>query len=104
MRRIAMRYWNSTFARFIRSYGVVSLATELEVRPSAIYHWIRGSTTPRPAHAEIIKRLARERGCRLTMDEIYGHSRAVRTDHTKLRVRLGSKAAEGTFASSPRHI
>jgi hypothetical protein len=81
MRRIATRYWKSKFARFIQSYGVDSLAAELDVRPSAIYHWIRGATTPRPAHAEIIKRLARERGSRITMDEIYGHSRAVRSDN-----------------------
>jgi hypothetical protein len=32
--------------------------------PSAIYHWIRGATMP--------QRLARERGLRLTLDEIYG--------------------------------
>ena len=85
MQRIALRYWKSRFARFVRSYGVESLAMQLDVRPSAIYHWIRGSTTPRPAHAEIIKRLARERGSRLTMDEIYGHSSAIRADDFKSR-------------------
>lgn len=73
MRQITERYWKSKFARFVKSYGVEDLAVKLDVLPSAIYHWIRGSTAPRPVHAEIIQRLARERGCRLTMDQIYGH-------------------------------
>ena len=77
------RRWKSKFARFIHAYGVESLALELDVRPSAIYHWIRGATTPRPVHAEIIQRLARKRGSRLTMDEIYRHSREVRAGHQR---------------------
>ena len=80
---IVKRRWKSKFARFIQSYGIASLAVELDVRPSAVYHWIRGATTPRPAHAEVIQRLARGRGSRLTMDEIYGHCRAVRADEIK---------------------
>ena len=64
--------WKSKFARFIKSYGVESLAVQLDVQASAIYHWISGATAPRRTHAEIIQRLARERGSRLTMDEIYG--------------------------------
>lgn len=81
--------WKSKFARFIQDYGVESLAIELDVRPSAIYHWIRAATTPRPAHAEIVQRLARERGSALTMDEIYRHSREVRAtfkEECKVRV------------------
>jgi hypothetical protein len=80
MRQNTQRYWKSKFAHFIKSYGVESLAMQLDVRPSAIYHWIRGSTTPRTVHAENIQRLARERGSRLTMDQIHGHSRAIRAD------------------------
>jgi hypothetical protein len=95
MRRVVPRRWKSKFARFIQSYGVESLAMELDVRPSAIYHWIRGATTPRPVHAEIIQRLARERRCRLTMDEIYGHSRAVRADNIKLGPGLPPRPAAG---------
>lgn len=78
MKQITERYWKSKFARFIKSYGVDSLAKQLDVQPSAIYHWLRGATTPRPVHAEIIQRLARERGARLTMDQIYGHFRSLR--------------------------
>jgi hypothetical protein len=74
------RRWRSKFARFVKSYGVESLAAKLDVRPSAIYHWVSGATAPRRTHAEIIQRLARERGCRLTMDAIYGHAREVRAD------------------------
>jgi hypothetical protein len=94
MHGIISRRWKSKFARFIQSYGVVSLAVELDVRPSAIYHWIRGATTPRPVHAEIIQRLARERGSRLTMDDIYGHARDVRADQPKAETEiLSSRAA-----------
>jgi hypothetical protein len=87
------RHWKSKFARFIQSYGVEPLAKRLDVRASAIYHWIRGATTPRPAHAEIMQRLARERGSRLTMDEIYGHSRAVRTGEIKLKTQIPPRPA-----------
>jgi hypothetical protein len=81
MPKFVARHWKSKFARFIQSYGVESLAAELDVRPSAIYHWIRGAASPRPSHAEIIQRLAQERRCRLTMDQIYEHTRLVRADH-----------------------
>ena len=83
MSRMIRKRWKSKFARFVRSYGVEPLAAGLDVRPSAIYHWIRGATAPRPAHAAVIQRLARECGSRLTMDEIYGHSRTVRANEIK---------------------
>jgi transcriptional regulator with XRE-family HTH domain len=75
--------WKPKFARFIKSYSVESLATQLDVRPSAIYHWISGRTAPRRTHAEIIQRLARERGTTLTMDAIYAHARELRDDEVK---------------------
>ncbi len=84
MSGIVRRRWKSKFARFIQSYGVKFLAVELDVTPFAIYHWIRGASVPRPAHAKAIQRLARERGSRLTMDEIYRHSRTVREEDIKL--------------------
>jgi hypothetical protein len=64
----------SEFARFIESYGVGALAVQLGIDPSAIYHWIRGINAPRRTHAEILQRLARERGTTLTLDAIYGHA------------------------------
>ena len=77
------RRWKSEFACFIKSYGVEALARQLDVRPAPIYHWIRGATAPRRAHAEILQRLALERGSRLTMDDIYAHPREVREDEIK---------------------
>jgi hypothetical protein len=88
MSRIIRKRWKSKFARFVLDYaqreprdarghvmgGATLLARHLGIRPSAIYHWVRGATAPRPVHAAIIQRLARERGVRLTLDQIYGHS------------------------------
>jgi hypothetical protein len=96
MRVFFERRWKSKFARFIKSYGVESLAVQLDVRPSAIYHWIRGETTPRPVHAEIIQRLARERGSRLTMDDIYGHARVVRAGKIKPETKMSAFPASGS--------
>src|SRR5580658_555122 len=74
--RIARR-WRSQFARFISSYGVERLAMALEIRPTAIYHWIRAASAPRPVLAAMIQKLARESGVNLTFDQIK-HSRDLR--------------------------
>jgi hypothetical protein len=88
MSRMVKSRWKSKFARFVLDYarrepkdarghvigGPTLLAQHLGIHPSAVYQWVRGATAPRPAYAAIIQRLARERGLRLTMDEIYGHS------------------------------
>lgn len=63
--------WKSKLARFVGSYGARRIASELRIDTSAIYHWVRVATTPRPAHAVAIQRLAHECGIRLTFDEIY---------------------------------
>ncbi|MGB8591014.1 MAG: hypothetical protein WCD40_06505 [Candidatus Acidiferrales bacterium] len=103
MRVFFAKRWKSKFARFIKSYGVESLAVQLDVRPSAIYHWISGATAPRRTHAEIIQRLARERGSRLTMDEIYGHARLVRADEIKLETGIApSRAADASSSQAYR--
>jgi hypothetical protein len=99
MRHMALRYWKSKFARFVESYGVESLAMKLQIRPSAIYQWIRGSTAPRPIHAEIMKQLARERGSRLTMDEIYEHTRLVRAEDLKMVPALQGRPQRSTTAT-----
>jgi hypothetical protein len=91
--------WKSKFARFIKSYGVESLAVQLDVQASAIYHWVRGVSAPRRTHAEIIKRLARERGCRLTMDAIYEHAHAVRADEIEPATAMPSSLAAGTHSA-----
>jgi hypothetical protein len=80
MKLLTERFRKSKFERFVRSYGVDELAVKLEIQPSAIYHWLRGSTAPKPVHAEIIQRLARQSGARLSMDSIYAHFLSLRAD------------------------
>ncbi len=77
--------WKSPFARFVESYGVECLAAELDVRPSAIYHWIGGTHAPKPVHAKVISNLARESGVKLTLDQIYGHFLDLRAIEDKAR-------------------
>jgi hypothetical protein len=69
------RRGSSKFERFARSYGVELLAARLMVRPSAVYHWLRGATSPHPANAIMIQNLAKERQITLSLDEIYQHFR-----------------------------
>lgn len=102
MARIVTWRWKSKFARFIHDYGVESLALALDVRPSAIYHWIRGATTPRPAHAEITQRLASESGSVLTMDEIYRHTREVRADFRRRIQSSDGSSREGGLTTETR--
>jgi transcriptional regulator with XRE-family HTH domain len=68
------------FDQFVRGFGVEELARRLAVNPSAIYHWLRGSTSPHPANAIKIQRLAKRRGIALSLDEIYQHFREVRSE------------------------
>jgi hypothetical protein len=68
------------FDRFVRQFGVELLARRLDVNPSAIYHWLRGSTSPHPANAIKIQTLAKQRGVALSLDEIYEHFREVHSD------------------------
>ena len=92
MSRMIKSRWKSKFGRFVLDYarreprdarghvmgGATLLTQHLGIRPSAIYHSVRAATAPRPVHAAIIQRLARERGVGLTLDQIYGHSRDLR--------------------------
>jgi hypothetical protein len=89
---------NSKFERFILSYGVILLAAELSVQPSAVYHWIRGATAPRPINAEIVQRLARERGVRLSMDQIYGRFLSLRAAELRSEPSLEASASARILA------
>jgi|SRR5208283_723908 len=80
--------WKSRFASFVLDYGVADLATELEIHPSAVYHWIRGESAPRRGYAVVIQDLARESGVRLTLDEIYRHSRDRLAAHPDCAIRV----------------
>lgn len=77
MRSHAARLGGSKFERFVRSYGIERLARRLDLRRSAVQHWLRGSTSPHPANAIRIQELARRRGVALSLDEIYRHFREV---------------------------
>ncbi len=79
----------SEFSRFIESYGVEALAAQLGIDPSTIYHWLRGVSAPRRTHAEIIQRLARERGTTLTLDAIYAHASERRASDPAVAVAIG---------------
>jgi transcriptional regulator with XRE-family HTH domain len=96
------RYWKSKFARFVKSYGVIDLAKQLGIDPSAIYHWIQGDTAPRPVYAEIIQRVARERGARLTMDQIYGHFLSLRDRAAEVPSERSLEASAGAARLAPR--
>ena len=68
--------WKSKFARFIKSYGVESLAVKLDVRPP------RSSTgsavgLSSPHSRRDYPASCRERGATLTMDAIYVHARQI---------------------------
>jgi hypothetical protein len=91
-RKIKSR-WNSQFARFVLAYGAKRLAATLDVTDTAIYQWIRGASTPRPWHAARLRRLASKRGVRLTMENIYRHSRRCRSGP---RLKAKSDVASGT--------
>jgi hypothetical protein len=65
------------FDQFVRGFGVEELAYRLAVNPSAVYHWLGGSTSPHPANAIKIQRLAKQRGVAISLDEIYQHFREV---------------------------
>jgi hypothetical protein len=77
----------SKFERFVRTYGVNLLAASLEVRPSAIYHWLRCSTAPHHTNATKIQELAKASGVLLSLDDIY--------DHCQRRVRLKASRDHG---------
>jgi hypothetical protein len=100
MQEITEGFRESEFERFVRSYGVDRMARRLAIKPSTIYHWLRGSTAPRPVHAGIIQRLALERGAVLTMDQIYGHFLSMRTPEVHSEPFL--EASAGAARLAPR--
>jgi hypothetical protein len=83
--------WESKFARFVRTYGAERLAGALDVHSSAIYHWIRGATAPRPDRAAIIRRLAHENGIILTFDDVYEHVSELRVSDPAVAVAIGRR-------------
>ena len=75
------KYWDSEFARFVRSYGTAKkFAIALGVHESAVYHWLRGAAVPKLGHVATILRIARERGFGLSFDQIWEHFSDLRAD------------------------
>lgn len=70
----------SKFSQFVEKFGKAELARRLAVNPSAISHWLSGSTSPHPANAIKIQALAKEHGMALSLDEIYQYFREVRSE------------------------
>jgi DNA-binding XRE family transcriptional regulator len=72
--------WKTRFARLVRRYGVARLARDLEVNPTAVYQWVRGSVSPRPDKAIIIIALVRPLG-RLRLEDVYDQRRVRELGH-----------------------
>jgi hypothetical protein len=100
------RRWKSKFARFVQSYGVGSLAVELHVEASAIYHWIRGVATPRADRIAIILRLAHERGVGLQFEDVCSHVREIRASDPAIAVAidLGQQKAAAREAKNSARV
>ena len=58
----------------VRRYGIARMARDLEIDPTAIYQWVRGSVSPRPDKAMLIIQLVSPLG-RLRLVEIYAQRR-----------------------------
>ncbi len=71
--------WETKFARLVRRYGVAKLAHDLQVDPTAIYQWVRGSVSPRPDKAMTIIILFQPLG-RLRLEDIYRHRMTVQCE------------------------
>jgi hypothetical protein len=67
--------WQTQFGSWVSRYGVRPLTRDLGAAGEpqtnkAVYHWISGSTRPRPHVAQILVRLS---GGELSLDVIYEH-------------------------------
>ena len=80
-------WWETSFARRVRKYGISQLAAELQVEDAAIYQWISGRTIPHPNRALRIVSLIRG----LSLEQIYEHRMIVKA--------TGSTSASETIDS-----
>lgn len=95
-RRRDGRMWDSPFARFVDSCGVLALAARLGIDPSAVSHWIAGRNQPRASVAFQICELAKESGIPLSFEEVYSHARKPRD----AKIETGALASTQTPALS----
>jgi DNA-binding transcriptional regulator YdaS (Cro superfamily) len=69
------RRWQTKFGSFVAEFGAERLAESLEVRPPAVYQWVKGKTAPTPARASAILEIAAQNGFEISLDDIYQRSR-----------------------------
>jgi len=69
------RRWQTKFGTFVSEFGAERLAEILEVRPPAVYKWVKGETAPTPARACTILQIAAQTGFQISLDDIYQRSR-----------------------------
>jgi len=94
--------WSSKFGGFVSSYGVSNLAAALDIHRSAIFHWMSGSTYPRPPHACALQYLAAERGVTLSLDEIYEGPRQVIVQASRVELGPIEKKVAAVLRKNPR--
>jgi hypothetical protein len=82
------RAWQGPFPEFIRQVGPETLAKELGVQLSTIYHWINGSWCPTRDKAKRIARIAIEAGVVLSTDDVLDHQEKVRARLAPTRVAI----------------
>jgi hypothetical protein len=63
--------WETTFGRFVSTFGPDALAARLSVNTQTVYEWVAGETVPRPERAFRIQSLAEQTGLRLSVSAIY---------------------------------
>ncbi len=69
------RRWQTKFGTFVSEFGAERLAEILEVRPPAVYQWVKGHTALTPARACAILQIAAQNGFEISLDDIYQRSR-----------------------------
>jgi hypothetical protein len=69
--------WETRFGRFLARYGVRALAADLNIHESAIQQWLSGRTSPKVKIGLEIRRLARARGFRASLEQIYSHRKEI---------------------------
>jgi DNA-binding XRE family transcriptional regulator len=65
------RRWQTKFGNFVSEFGAERLAETLEVRPPAVYQWVKGESAPTPARAFAIMQIACQNGFVISLDDIY---------------------------------
>ena len=76
--------WKTRFGAWVHHYGATRLAQDLGLScgphgPVAVYQWLGGSRTPRPAYAQRMVQLSRGK---VGLDDIYAQRARVRPPAT----------------------